>query len=171
MLITTATTSRTATTVADIAGVTVNGVITIAAPPTMQPVTATAVTAMDVAVRHANDTMTAALADLESLRRDMLDDEIAALEADVFAAYVRTMDLLRLDPDTAFSAGRWAQFEDTAAQSTRRNALAARRRADSLWSAQSAIAANVVGVTLTDVLADDDDAWSLRAELTAAGLL
>jgi hypothetical protein len=164
------TTNHSAATIADIAGATVNGVLSIPAPPTMQPVTATAVTAMDVAVRHANDTMIAALADLDSLRRDMLDDEIAALEADAFAAYVRTMDLLELDPESAFTADRWAQFEATAAQRTRRNALAARRRADSLWGAQTAIAANVTGITLADVLSDDD-AWEVREDLACAGLL
>ena len=165
-----ATTTNHSATIADIAGATVNGVITIPAPPTMQPVTAAAVTSMDVAARHANDTMTAALADLDTLRRDMLDDEIAALEADAFATYLRTMDLLELDPESAFTAERWAQFEATAAQRTRRNALAARRRADSLWGARTAIAVNVVGITLADVLTDDDE-WEVRADLAGAGLL
>ena len=165
------TTSRTALTIADIAGATVNGVVSIPAPPTMKPVTAAAITPMDVAARHANDTMVAALTDLDSLRRDMLDDEIAALEADVFATYVRTMDLLELDPDSAFTAERWAQFEATAAVRTRRNALAARRRADSLWGARGAIAVNVLGVDLAEVLNDDGDAWELREDLAGAGLL
>jgi hypothetical protein len=164
------TTSRTATPIADIAGANLNGVISIPAPPTMQSVTGAAVTSMDVAAQHANDTMIAALADLDALRRDMLADEIEALEADVFATYVRTMDLLELDPDSAFSAERWAQFERTAARRTRRNALAARRRADSLWGAQTALAVNVIGVTLADVLVDDDE-WEMRADLADAGLL
>lgn len=169
MLTTTSTISSAAIT--DIAGVTVNGVISIPAPPTMKPVTAAAVRPMDVAARHANDTMTAALADLESLRRDMLDDEIAALEADVFAAYLRTMDLLELDPAAAFTAERWAEFQATAARRTRRNALGARRRADSLWGAQTAIAANVLGITLAEALDEDDEAWEVRADLAGAGLL
>jgi hypothetical protein len=165
----TATTSS--STVADIAGATLNGVITITAPPTMTAVTATAVTALDVAAEHANTTMLAALADLEALRRDMLPEDLDALEGDAFAAYLRTMDLLKLDPASAFPAERWAQFEATAATRTRRNALAARRRADSLWGAQSALAATVVGVALADVLADADAEWDVRADLADAGLL
>jgi len=165
----TTTSPVTATNVADIPGVTVNGAISITAPPTMRPVTATAVSAIDVAVEYATATMTAALADLNALHRDMLDDEIAALEADAFAAYIRTMDLLELDPAAAFTAQRWAQFERTAAQRTRRNALAARRRADGLWSARGAITAQLVGITLEEVL--DDDAWDVREDLACAGLL
>ena len=171
MLTNAATTSRTATTVADIPGATLNGVITITAPPTMAAVIATAVTAFDVAARHANDAMLAALADLEGLRRDMLDEDLDALEADAFATYVRTMDLLELDPASAFPAERWAQFEAAAATRTRRNALAARRRADSLWGARAAIAATVVGVALADVLADADAEWDVRSDLADAGLL
>ena len=171
-MLTATTSSSTASTVADIAGATLNGVITITAPPTMPAVTAAAVTALDVAAEHANTTMLAAVADLEVLRRDTLDEEeIAALEADAFAVYVRTMDLLELDPAAAFPAERWAQFEQTAAARTRRNALAARRRADSLWGARSAIAATVVGVTLADVLADADAEWDVRSDLADAGLL
>ena len=119
----------------------------------MPAVTATVVTALDVAAQYANDAMLAALADLEGLRRDMLPEDLDALEADAFATYLRTMDLLELDPAAAFPAERWAQFEATAATRTRRNALAARRRADSLWGARTAIAATVAGVALADILA------------------
>ena len=169
MLTITSTTSTAATT--DIAGVTVNGVIAVTAPPTMKPITALAVTAMDVAGETANNRMTAALQDLAGLRRDLADDEISALEADAFATYLRTMDLLELDPDKAFTAVEWRAFEQTAARRTRRNAQGARRRADDLWGARTAIAAKVVGFTLDELLAGDDSDWEIREDLAVAGLL
>ena len=169
MLTITGTTSTAAT--ADIAGVTVNGVIAVTAPPTMKAITALAVTAMDVAGETANQRMTEALQDLAGLRRDLADDEISALEADAFAAYLRTMDLLELDPATAFTAVEWRAFEQTATRRTRRNAQSARRRADDLWGARTAIAATVVGFTLDELLADDDSDWEIREDLAVAGLL
>ena len=125
MLTITSTTSTAATT--DIAGVTVNGVIAVTAPPTMTPITALAVTAMDVAGETANNRMTAALQDLAGLRRDLADDEISALEADAFAMYLKTMDLLKLDPEKAFTrrSGRRSSGPPRAARAAMRRAPAA----------------------------------------------
>ena len=165
------TTTKTTAALADIAGLSVNGAVRITTPPTMAPATAAVVTAMDVAAETANARMTGALTDLTGLRRDLGDDETAALEADAFASYLRTMDLLELAPEQAFSAAQWQDFERAAAQRTRRNALAARRRADELWGAQSVLAATVVGVTLDELLADGDGDHEIRQDLASAGLL
>ena len=165
------TTTKTTAMLADIAGVSVNGAVRITTPPTMAPATAAVVTAMDIAAETANARMTGALTDLTGLRRDLADDELAALEADAFASYLRTMDLLELAPEQAFSAAQWQQFEQTAARRTRRNALAARRRADELWGAQSVLAATVIGVTLDELLGGEDSDDEIREDLAFAGLL
>lgn len=163
--------TTTSTNTADIAGVTVNGVIRVPAPPTMKPVTAAAVTAMDVAAESANARMLAALQDLAGLRGDVADDEIAALERDAFDTYIAAMDLLELSPQEAFSAVEWRRFEAVASRRTRRNAQGARRRADALWGAQSVLAANVVGLMLDELLAREDGDWDIREDLAVAGLL
>jgi antitoxin (DNA-binding transcriptional repressor) of toxin-antitoxin stability system len=76
-----------------------------------------------------------------------------------------------LDPDKAFTAAEWRGFERAAARRTRRNAQSALRRADDLWGARTAIAASVVGVTLDELLADDDSDREIREDLAVAGLL
>lgn len=169
MLTTTSTISTAA--LADIAGVSVNGAVCITTPPTMAAVSASVVTAMDVAAETANARMTGALTDLAGLRRVIADDELAALEADALASYLRRMDLLELAPEQAFTTAQWQQFEETAARRTRRNALAARRRADELWGAQRVLAAAVVGVTLDELLSGDDGDYEIREDLAFAGLL
>ena len=137
---------------------------------TMQPVTATAVTAMDVAVPHANDTMTAALADLNRCAATCSTTRSPRWKPDVFAAYVRTMDLLELVPTrrSAPAGGRSSRTPPCSARGARARRAPPRRqpleRAERDRRERRRRHA-------TDALRHDDDAWQPPRGVDEAGLL
>lgn len=130
------------------------------------------VSALDVAAQRTRQQMAAGLADLATLQGDLDEESVAALEADVLASYFERMAALEGDGPDVFGAERWSEFASVAAARTRRNALAAQRRAVDAWRVQSVLAGTVVGVSLSDVVDDvDAETLAVRGDLAACGLL
>ena len=75
------------------------------------------------------------------------------------------MDLLELDRQGVHRRGVARVRADRRAAHAPRRAQGARRRADDLWGARTAIAARVVGVTLDELLAGDDSDWQICEDL------